>query len=31
MKAQIPKDKYFYIKTKEEMVDTMRRPIIAAL
>ena len=31
MKAQIPKDKYFYINTKEEMVETMKTPIIAAL
>lgn len=31
MKVQIPKDKYFYINTKEEMVETMKKPIIAAL
>lgn len=30
MNARLPKDKYFYIKTKEEMVDAMRAPIIAA-
>lgn len=31
MKVQLPKDKYFYIKTKEEMVETMKDPIITGL
>lgn len=31
MKAQIPKDKYFYVNTKEEMVELMKNPVIAAL
>lgn len=31
MKVQIPKDKYFNIQTKEEMVEVMKNPIIAAL
>ena len=31
MKVQIPKDEYFYIQTKEEMVEKMRQPIISAL
>lgn len=30
MKAQIPKDKWFYIQTKEEMVEAMKNPVIAA-
>ena len=31
MKVQLPKDKYFYIKTKEEMVEAMREPVKSAL
>lgn len=31
MKAQLPKDKYFYINTKEEMVAAMEEPIKAAI
>lgn len=31
MKVQIPKDKYFNIKTSEEMVEAMKDPIIAAI
>ncbi len=31
MKARIPKDKYFYVKTAEEMVELMKPSVIAAL
>ena len=31
MKVQIPKDKYFNIKTSEEMVEVMKDPIVAAI
>lgn len=31
MKVQIPKDKYFNINTKEEMVEVMREPVTAAI
>lgn len=31
MKVKIPKDKYFYIKNKEEMVEIMREPVVGAL
>lgn len=31
MKVQIPKDKYFNIKTSEEMVEVMKDPILAAI
>lgn len=31
MKVQLPKNKYDVIKTKEEMVETMKNPVISAL
>ena len=31
MNVKIPKDKYFYIKTPEEMLEVMKKPVIAAL
>jgi hypothetical protein len=31
MNVKIPKDKYFNIKTKEEMINIMRQPVLSAL